>query len=227
MSLLKNANANSAATPAFESDDATTGAATTAVAVSKPNAVAIAKPVDLNAMARFKDVMKVEYNTLDQIIATNGNFMDRETKTVLGDTVVFNLLSFQDSFVVSPNDEDAPDDTVRYSEDGVVCSDGTAVQAHLDWLKSNGFPKASLKQRAVVVAAIESAIKTEAFNGKLVQFDLSPSSRTMWKRHMANVAYGLSTNQLQESQVQRVKAETTLKQKGTDTYTQVVFSVAK
>jgi hypothetical protein len=236
MSLLKKTETT---TPAFEDGDSTTTTATgTATATddnvksstlteTKTSAVAVANKVDLHVMNSYKDAMKVEYNTLDQIIATNGNFMDRESNTVLGDTVVFTLLSFQDSYVVSPNDDNAPDEVVRYSDDGIVCSDGTDVQAHLAFLKENGFPKASLKERAVVVAAVESAAKTDKFNGQLVQLDLSPSSRTMWKRYMANVAYGLSIGTVTADKVNRVKAETALKQKGTNTFTQVQFSTAK
>lgn len=232
MSLLKKTET---ATPAFEDGDDTTAAtatttvskASTAVAQAKTAAVAVGNKVDLRVMDQFKDALKVEYNTLDQIIATNGNFMDRESNTVLGDTIVFNLLSFQDSYVVSPNDDNAPDDIVRYSDDGVTCSDGTDVQVHLAFLKENGFPKASLKERAVVVAAVESATKTDKFNGQLVQLDLSPSSRTMWKRYMANVAYALSIRTVSADKVNRVKAETALKQKGTNTFTQVQFSTAK
>lgn len=222
MALLKTTTST---TPAFESEE--TGAATTTAVAVKTEPKGLAVKVDLNVMDQFKDAMKVEYNTLNQVIATNGNFVDRETKTVLGDTVVFTLLSFQDSYVVSPNDEDAPDEVVKYSDDGVTCSDGTDVQAHLVHLKGNGFPKASLKQRAVVVAAVESAVKTDKFNGQLVQFDLSPSSRTMWKRYTANVAYALSTGQASVDSISRVKAETVIQQSGTNTFTQVVFSAAK
>ena len=234
MSLLKKTETTTT-TPAFEDGDTATTTATatddnvksSTLTETKTSAVAVANKVDLHVMNSYKDAMKVEYNTLDQIIATNGNFMDRESNTVLGDTVVFTLLSFQDSYVVSPNDDNAPDDVVRYSDDGIVCSDGTDVQAHLAFLKENGFPKASLKERAVVVAAVESAAKTDKFNGQLVQLDLSPSSRTMWKRYMANVAYGLSIGTVTADKVNRVKAETALKQKGTNTFTQVQFSTAK
>lgn len=235
MSLLKPKD-DATTTPAFEDgDDATatttttttTSTASTAVAEAKTSAVTTVHKVDLRVMDQYKDAMKVEYNTLNQVIATNGNFVDRETKTVLGDTVVFTLLSFQDSYVVSPNDDNASDDVVRYSDDGVICSDGTNVQDHLAFLKENGFLKASLKQRAVVVAAIESAAKTDKFNGQLVQFDLSPSSRTMWKRYTANVAYALSVGTTTAEKVSRVKAETTIQQSGANTFTQVVFNTAK
>jgi hypothetical protein len=233
MALIKDKTPT--ATPAFEGDDdsATTTATTasdvksdTAVAVKPASALAVATKVDLRVMDSFKDAMTVDYNTLSQVIATNGNFVDRETKTVMGDTIMFTLLSFQDSYVVSPNSDEAPDELVKYSNDGKVCSDGTDVQEHLTFLKENGFPKASLKQRVVVVAAIEGAAKTDKFNGTLMQFDLSPASRTQWMRYTANVAYGLSVGKFKPEQVNRVKAETLLQQKGTDTFTLVQFNVA-
>jgi hypothetical protein len=244
MTLIKNKTPAATATPAFEGDDdsATTTATTTATATSdtkatdvksetavavKPSAaLAVASKVDLRVMDSFKNAMVVDYNTLSQIIATNGNFVDRESKTIMGDTVVFTLLSFQDSYVVSPNDDNAADELVKYSNDGKTCSDGTDVQEHLAFLKENGFPKASLKQRVVVVAAVESAAKTDKFNGTLMQLDLSPASRTQWMRYTANVAYGLSVGKFKPEQVSRVKAETVLSQKGTDTFTLVQFSVA-
>jgi hypothetical protein len=240
MALIKEKTPTATPTPAFEDgDDSATATATsdtkatdvkseTAVAVKPASAmaVAVASKVDLRVMDSFKDAMTVDYNTLSQVIATNGNFVDRESKTIMGDTVVFTLLSFQDSYVVSPNDDNAPDDVVRYSNDGKICSDGTDVQEHLAFLKENGFPKASLKQRVVVVAAIEGAAKTDKFNGTLMQFDLSPASRTQWMRYTANVAYGLSVGKFKPEQVSRVKAETVLSQKGTDTFTLVQFNVA-
>lgn len=238
MSLLKNK-------PDFEAED--TGAdaaaaqpettakaevkvdpkASTAVA-AKPQAGALAvKQFDMRVMEAFKDALPVDYNTLSQMTAQQGSFIDRETKVVLGDKIVFELLSYQDSFVVSPEDDDAPDDMVRYSNDGVTCSDGTDVQEHLSFLKENGFPKARLKQRVVLVGAIESAAKSDKFNGSLVQFDLSPASRTQWLRFTANLAYGLKIGKFKPEQVSRISAETTLAQgKGNDTYTLVQFNVA-
>lgn len=225
---------------AFESDDDTvadqatitasiaTEAPVTAVAVKPTAQVAVAKPVaNARVLESFKDAMPVEYNTLEQIIANQGNFQERESKVNMGDTIVFELLSYQASFVVSPEDDSAPDDAVRYSMDGVVCSDGTMVQEHLEWLHENGFPAARLKERAVVVAAIETAAKTDKFNGTLMQLDLSPASRTMWNRFLANAAYGLKIGKYNEESVKRVKAETSLAQgKGNNTYTKVSFTVA-
>lgn len=219
---------------AFESDDdnAAVQAPTTAVAVKATglgsSSIAVTQPAaNARVLESFKDAMPVEYNTLEQIIANQGNFQERESKTNMGDTIVFELLSYQSSFVVSPEDETAPDDAVRYSMDGVVCSDGTMVQEHLQWLRENGFTDAKLKERAVVVAAVESSAKTEKFNGTLMQLDLSPASRTMWNRFLANAAYGLKIGKYTEDSVKRIKAETSIAQgKGNNTYTKVSFTVA-
>lgn len=228
--------------PTFETETETSAVAETVkvtnqkLSTTKPSSEVVVEPaksaviapkVNLRVMESFKDAMVVDYNTLNQIIATNGNFVDRETKTVLGDKIAFELLSYQDSYVVSPNDDDAPEDMVRYSNDGKVCSDGTDVEEHLKFLKDAGFPKSSLKQRVVVVAAVQSATKTDKFNGQLVQFDLSPASRVQWNRHTANVAYALSIGKLKPEQLSFVTAETTLQQKGTNTFTQVQFNVTQ
>lgn len=201
-------------------------AAAAAPVAVKPANTALGAPIALNALDSMKDLMRVEYNTLSQMTAQQGSIMDRETKTVLGDTVVFNLLSWQDSFVVSPEDDDAPDDVVRYSDDGIMCTDGTTVADTLAEMKLT-YPKAKLKQRAVVVGAVESAIKTSDFNGKLVQFDLSPASRTQWKRYMAEAAYALAVGSKQPEQIKRIKVTTRIANgTGNTTYTLAQFAVA-
>lgn len=242
MSLLNKETAASAAAPAFEAEGdntavtapaaakveakaATKTQPTTAVATTNQSATAVAIAQSMQAMTAFKDVLPVDYNTLAQIIANQGNFIDRETKVVLGDTVFFELLSYQDSYVISPGSDDAPDDLVRYSDDGVTCSDGTDVQAHLAELKKD-WPKAAVKQRVVVVGAIESASKSDKLNGSLVQFDLSPASRTMWQRYLANAAYGLKLQRYTLDTVKRIKATTEIKTKGNDSFTQASFDVA-
>lgn len=216
-----------AAAPATVKPTATAEAKTTALAAKPAAALQVKVAQNMRVMEAFKDALPVDYNTLTQVIASNGNFMDRETKTVMGDTLIFEVLSYQDSYVVSPEDDDAPDELVRYSVDGKVCTDGTDVQEHITFLKENGYAKARLKQRVVVVGAIESASKTDKYNGTLVQFDLSPASRTMWMRFMANAAYGLNTNRYTAEEVKRVKATTNVASRGSDSYTQATFEVCK
>lgn len=232
MSLLQTENKTVNNSASFEDDETTAApvAATVttpqAVAVVQKQAVAIVPTAMPNVLEQFKNALRVEYNTLEAIITTNGNFVSRESKKVLGDTVTFELLSFQDSYVVSPNDDKAPDDVVRYSDDGLTCSDGTAVQEHLHWLRTSGYPKAALKQRVVVVGALMSTSKPVGMEGTLVQFDLSPISRTHWLRYTANSAYGLKIGKYTPDQLQKVVATAELATSGTNTFTFARFSVA-
>lgn len=232
MSLL---NTENKTTAAFEDDTDEGAGATTQAATSIPTAAAVpavptAKPLAIAAIHNPLDVLKnalrVEYNTLESIIANQGNFMSRETKKSLGDEIVFELLSFQDSFVVSPSDDKAPSEVMRYSDDGLTCSDGTSVQEHLHWLKTNGYPKAALKQRTVVVGAIEKTAKAGDFVGTLVQLDLSPASRVHWNRYMANAAFMVRAGRYTAEQLLKVKATTETAVNGTNTYTLARFAVA-
>ena len=233
MSLLgtEKTGTTAASTPAFESDDhvgqaTATAAATTAVATQQGGALGAVRPMT-NPLGDLKNALTVDYNTLEQVIATNGNFMLRENDKVLGDEVLFEVLSHQDSWVVSPEDQKAPIDVVKFSNDGLMCTDGTSVQEHLNFLRTNGYPRAKLKQRAVVVGAILKTSKAADMEGTLVQFDLSPASRIQWERFTANAAFQVKIGKFNADQVTKVKAIADIA-KGPDssTYTLAKFAVA-
>lgn len=241
MSLLQTENKTVSAS--FEDDDATSAspsalaaaaatvanaaaAATVAVQVAQPTQLAVHAATMVNVLEPFKNALRVEYNTLESVIATNGNFVARESKKVLGDTITFELLSFQDSYVVSPNDDKAPGEDVRYSDDGITCSDGTSVEEHLQYLRTNGWPKAALKNRVVVVGAVESTAKPSDLEGTLVQFDLSPASRVHWNRYTANAAFLVKKGKYTAEQLTKVRATAELATSGTNTYTMARFAVA-
>lgn len=204
--------------------------ANTAVAIPRNHSVgAVRRPIVAPIFEGLREAFPVEYNTLPQIICSNGNFVCREDKKNLGDTVVFELQSFQDSFVVSPNDDSAPTEVLRFSNDGVVCNDeeGTLVADHLNWLHENGYPNASLKQRAVVVGMIEATAKGTDMVDELVQFDLSPKSRVMWERFLSTTSFKLSKGKLTEDKVLRIKATTTIaSSSGGNDFTQAKFDLA-
>lgn len=195
----------------------------TAVAVAQTTALAIAVPAYAISEG-MKNAVTVEFNTFPQITTTNGNFVERETKTVLGDTLHFELLSFQDSFVVDPGDDKAPKEMVRYSDDGVTCSDGTPVAEHLVFLKAGGYPNAGLKKRSVVVGEVISASKTKKYDNELVQFDLSPMSRVEWTRYLANSVNALRKNRKTEEQLKMIVATANLATKGDNTFTKASFA---
>ncbi len=234
MSLLK-----AETKPTFETEGAAVVTKPTAVGQSAPASVggavavtagasagAVAVAGNMHAIDELKNALRVDYNTLSQVIVTNGNFVERETKTILGDSIQFELLSWQDSWVVSPNDDKAPKDVVRFSDDGVNCGDGTPVSEYIAELKSMGYLKAALRQRVVLVGAVIAAAKSEKFNGELMQIDLSPASRTQWLRYQANAAYAIRTGRQTADQVKIVKAIAELAQNGDNTYTLAKFSAA-
>ncbi len=90
----------------------------------------------------------------------------------------------------------------------------------LDW------PKAALKKRTVVVGAIENAVKTQEYNGVLVQFDLSPTSKVQYDRYRANTAYQLAKGVVTPEQVTRIKATAELAKNGDNVYTVAKFAIA-
>lgn len=194
--------------------------------VQKGGALAAATGL-VDVAGKFKNVLKVEYNTLEQVIPQQGNFVCRESKKVLGDQIDFELLSFQDSWVVSPEDDKAPKDIVRYSDDAITCSDGTPVEEHLHFLKTSGYPKARIKQRVVVVGAILATSKKVDMEGVLVQLDLSPANKTQWMRHTANLAFQVKIGKYTEDQAAKVRANAELATNpNNQTYTLAKFSVA-
>jgi len=247
MSLLATENKTvTATTAAFEADEdgviatpatvtapatGTAPAASTPIPTAQvltvPTGGALASPIGMvNPFDALKNALRVDFNTLEQVIPNQGSFMCRESKKILGDTITFEVLSHQDAWVVSPEDDKAPNEVVKYSDDAQTCSDGTAVQEHLVWLRTNGYPKAKLKQRVVVVVALMTTAKSKDMEGTLVQLDLSPANKTQWSRYVINSAFGVKIGKFTVEQSKIVKAECEIATSGTNTYTLAKFSVA-
>lgn len=158
--------------------------ASTNVAVSRPS---------LNPFADMEKVYEVEYNTLTQLMATNGNFLEKENGTVLGDAITLQLMSYQNNFVLSPgvDGEDAKK-LVRYSNDGITTKDGEDCVGYLNDLKQAGYNKAYMSKRVVLVGALLDAGKAPQMADSLVQIDLAPTSKTLFDRHVIQSAFNIS-----------------------------------
>lgn len=205
-----------------------TAETTTSTAVAVPANRAVSAFANLpNAVAAAKDAVKVEFDTLPNIIANNGNFLTREDKKSLGDTVTFELLSWQDTFVVQPGDDKAPKETVKYSDDGVTCSDGTSCKEHLEDLRNMGYEKASIKERSVVVGSVKAFSKNADFNDSLVQFDLSPKSRGAFKRYQLTVLNLQRLGKAKPEETLQMKGICRVTSSGGNTYTIVDFEMDK
>lgn len=181
--------------------------AATKALVSQPKGALVAQnnpKVNINVVKNLKDQYPVQYDSLAQISATQGRFTDRESGTNLGTELLFELLSYQDQYVVSPNDDKAPKDVVKYSSDSVTCSDGTDVKTYVNDLREMGWKNARINARYVIVGALVQAEKTADFDGLLMQIDLSPKSKSQFDRYLIQSAFDLAKGKITEEQAKLV-----------------------
>lgn len=222
--------------PWTEEEAAAIPAATPAVAPAKTAALVTAPKqghlvaaqvpkVNMNHVKELKDKFTVQYDSLAQLQASQGQFMDRESGLSLGAELLFELLSFQEQFVVTPNDNRATKEVVRYSSDGITCSDGTDVKQHLADLRELGWANARVNARYIIVGSLLAAEKVDSMNGTLVQIDLSPKSRSQFDRYLIQSAYDLAKGLITEAQstVLDLTAQVAKNAKG-DIYTVVKFN---
>ena len=227
-----------ATAPAFENPDAGTAAVATpapaaaatptpvtAVATRPAGAVVVASTA-VNPFADMKNAYTVDYNTLTQLIATNGNFLTKEDSTVLGDTITLQLMSFQDNWVISPGDDsDAAKKLVRYSNDGINTKDGEDIASYIADLKAAGYNKAYLSKRVVLVGALLNAGKAPQLVETLVQLDLAPTSRTLWERHTIQSAFNVGRGKVTKEQASKIQLTAKVtKNSASQIYTQVAFA---
>lgn len=177
-----------AATPAPTAAPA--AATTTALATPSGGAVAavMGRPVDLIDQ-QFKNKLQVDWNTLMRLQANNGNFLHMEkNKLSMGDRLVMQLLSYQDSYQISPGTDDpAGLAVVRYSNDGITTTKGENCLQYIAEAKDAGWVDTKMTQRVTLVGLIVSLPGDRSGEGaKLVgemfQIDLSATSRQMFDR---------------------------------------------
>lgn len=182
--------------------------------------------VNVRVLDELKDAMRVDFDTLAGVKANQGQFQNAEdNKKSMGDEIVMQLLSYQDNWVCSPNDLNADKDLVKYSDDGVTAKDGTDMRAHLQLLKEQGYDKAKIGERLVLVGALLASAKPTPLKDQLFQIDLSPKSRSEFLRYKANVAWNLKIGKVKEEDVLTIKlAAVTADGPNNSTYTKVLFS---
>lgn len=195
-----------------------------AVAVRPMGAVVVAsRPQDVVAQT-FKDAMRVDWNTLNRIQATNGNIVDVEdSKRVIGPEVVMELMSYQDNFQYSPGTDD-PDDAqyVRYSDDGITFSTGEDVKEYMAAMEVAGYDKGKLGPRVVLAGNLVGG----AHDGKLVQINLSPTSKARFDRFKFQVSIDVSKGKRQPDEARTMRLKCVLVSKGQNTWTEVAFDYA-
>lgn len=242
MALRK--NENTTATPGFESEDETNAAASaatetvvaqaepasasTAVATQGTRAVSTAKAVvTQNVLSDKKDAFYVEFDSMPRIAAEQGSFVVKDSSEAdLGPEVKMELMSYQDSWVASPNDKKADVELVKYSDDGITSKDGVDLKAHIEDLKEQGYGNAKIAHRCIIVGELLSAGPAgEDLVGNLIQVDLPETGRRSFNAFtlQASWAVGKGRKTAAEAAVLTLKAVKE-KSRNNEVYTKIVIS---
>lgn len=211
-----------AAAPAAAPAEAPAAApAPTAIATRPVNAVVVAgRPVDV-VKENFKDAFTVDWNTLYRIQANNGNFLDvQANKTVIGPVVTLEMMSYQLNWQISPGtDDDADLEHVRYSNDGKSTTQGEDCNEYVQALKTAGYDAAKLSERCVLAGTIVGG----SMDGKLVQINLAPTSKSQFDRFRMQVSVDVSRGRKTVDDARFLKMSCTPQSKGKISWTVVLF----
>lgn len=231
---LKQPTTTNTAAPAFEPEDdletvATPPAAekSTAVATARPTAVASTASAvrSMNVLSGLKDAFHVEFDSLPGIAASQGSFSTKADDKELGAEVAIQLLSYQDSYVASPNDTKADTDLVKYSDNGVTSKDGVNMAEHVEDLKAQGYSKAKLAHRCVLVGELVSTGNGQGPVGELVMIDLPASGRKSFETYQLQASYAVAKGSKTPEGASRLTLKAVKdKTKSGEIYTKVVVS---
>lgn len=189
--------------------------AATAVAAVKATPLASAKTSGRieDVIGTVKDGIVVEYNTLEriQILAGGGFVLQDSNAQSLGDTIDFELQSYQDSYVISPGGSGQEGkEFVRYSADGITTNEGEDCKDYLQQLQQD-FPEASIKKRCVLVFELSGAPNAkkgvaEDHLNKLFQMDLAPSSKTKFDSFRIQAGHAVSRGRKTQEEAFKIRS---------------------
>lgn len=199
------------------------------VAAPAGTQVAKARPM-INPLEPLKNAFPVEWDTLRNLVITNGNVMDKTTSKALGDTIGLELLSFQDQWVVSPGvDGDEAKEFVRYSDDGITTTQGEDMKEYLAHLKQSGYTEAKISERMVICGSVfdigvKGAKDLKELQDALVQISLPPTSKATFKRYQMDQAFKIGKGFIEAKGAERVRIECDVVTKGQMSWTVANFS---
>ena len=200
--------------------------ATTALAAPRTSALATANSVvKMNVISALKDTCRVEFDSLPGIGASQGTFNLKADDTDIGAEISIQLLSYQESWTVGPNDTKADVELVKYSDDGVTSRDGINLLAHLEDLKAQGYSKAKIAHRVILVGELLATAKDCDKVGELVMVDLPDSGRRAFNTYVLQASYAVAKGRktTEEAAILKLKAVPE-KTKNGEKYTKVAFA---
>lgn len=178
---------------------------------------------------KLENAIHVDYNTLDRIMVNNGNVINKETKGLMGDTCVLELISIQKHWVMSPGGKSDDEESLaflKYSDDGVTVRDsGEPLTKYRDLAVEAGYDQARIVERLILVGEVVDDGKLAGkMNGSLVQLDLAPRSKANFEKHRISTAYRVGKGLLPAEGAERVKITCDIQTKGPNTWTDALFS---
>lgn len=208
--------------------ETTTQETTQAPALAAPRALATANAnsvVKMNVISGFENAFRVEFDSLPGIGASQGTFSMKADDSDLGAEISIQLLSYQASWVASPNDTKADVELVKYSDDGVTSKDGVNLLAHVEDLKAQGYSKSKIAHRVVLVGELLTTAKASDKVGELVMVDLPDSGRRAFNTYVIQASYAVAKGRKspEEASILKMKAVPE-KTKSGEKFTKVVFA---
>jgi hypothetical protein len=210
-------DANGGGTGGAAASPAPAVSASRAVAAAPaPGAVTIAPSnlANMNVIKQYENQYRVDWNTVDRIQANNGQFLDKgDNNKPMGAEIQLRLMSWQASWQVSPGrDDEESKQFVRYSDDGLVTTKGEDINEYLHNLRTKlGLTNAKLDHRVRILGELVGAEKDSRLEGKLVQIDLSKTSKDEFDKYMLNTAFRIGKGLLakEAAELMTMRAEPT------------------
>lgn len=120
-----------------------------------------------------------------------GSFLDLE------------VMSFSDSYIITPSDDAAPTSLARYSTDGKVIEskdewNGRPCTDYVVYLKQEGYEKAEIREYMNLYGAVVNSDKP-FYADEIVCVQCSPQARARWTRHMMNHARRVALGKVEEA----------------------------
>ena len=199
---------------------------TTALAAAGTRALTTASSVmKANIISGLQDAFRVEYDSLPAVGASLGTFVRKADETDLGPELKLQLLSYQESWVASPNDTKADVELVKYADNSKTARDGTDLAAHVEDLKAQGYSKAKINHRVILVGELLEAPKDDSMVGDLIMVDLPDSGRRSFNTFTLQASYAVAKGRksAEEATILTLKAVND-KTKSGEKYTKVVIS---
>lgn len=203
---------------------------------TKPAAGAVGKPngrVDLILQDR-KDVMVAAYGTFPRIKTGSGNFTDGEID--YGTWFVFEMLSFNELFSISPNSDskdkavqEEEKQAIKYSYDGINLEDGTGTVADYlaklkkDWPSCEPSAK-NYRELVGLLVDCDNAAQAEDNMGQMVQIQLAPTSRAKHDGYLMASSFHVQRNVFSEDEAAVMMIKAKAASGGGFNWTKMIFS---